>query len=212
MTTPAKPLKAQNVTWIWGVVVADTLTLLGFAYPAAFDQTTLPVAALLRLCAAALAPVVVLLLTSLLPSEAKAVLVFWRARNTLPGHRAFSLYAARDARIDLQALRKNIGEFPDAPRDQNTLWYRLYKKVETEAMVTLAHRHYLLFRDLAALSLLLTVIAPVVVFALGAATAAIWFTICLFAIQYLATAVAARNHGVRLVTNVLALHSSKRRA
>ena len=210
MISAPKSMRAQIDAWLWSVVVVDALILLGFTYPTLFDHATPLAAAAFRLCAAAIAPVVVLMLTSLLPSNIKAVLVFWRVCDPLPGHRAFSLHAPGDSRIDLQALRNNIGEFPNAPREQNTLWYRLYKKVETEVTVTLAHRHYLLFRDLAALSLLLVVFAPLLLFFAGASNVVISFSLCFFAIQYFAAALAARNHGIGLVTNVLALHASKK--
>lgn len=145
MTTPAKSLKAQNVTWLSGVVAVDALALLGLLYPTMFSQETLSLPSALRMAFVAISPVAILLLSSLLPSEAKAILVFWRLRDTLPGHRAFSLHAARDPRIDIRSLRRNIGDFPDTPRGQNVLWYKLYKTVENETPIALAHRYYLCF-------------------------------------------------------------------
>jgi hypothetical protein len=136
------------------------------------------------------------------------MLVFWRWRDVLPSHRAFSRHAERDSRIDLTALRKNVGELPSAPRDQSAHWYRLYKAVETEISVASAHRHFLLFRDLASLSLVLLCVVPVTS----------WFiepritipAAALFGVQYLLSAIAARHNGTRMVTNVLALHSTKK--
>ena len=206
--TAKNTLKAQNLGWIWSVAVADALTLVAIAFPAALDQATSWLASGSRMAGVSIAPVIVLLLTSLLPSELKAALVFWRVRDVLPGHRAFSVHALRDPRIDMQRLRAAVGEFPDDPRDQNALWYRLFKKVDGEPVVAEAHRHFLLFRDLAALSLLLAVVAPAVLYSLGAAPVAIWLPIGFFGIQYLATTVAARQRGVRLVCNVLALHGA----
>ena len=210
MTASSKPLKVQNLAWLWGVVAADALALLAVAFPTLFGPATVTEYVWLRPTAAAVAPVVVLLLTSLLPSEAKAVLVFWRLRDTLPGHRAFSIHAMKDPRIDMEALRKNVGAFPESPRDQNATWYRLYKKIESEVTVAQAHRHYLLFRDLATLSLLLTPLATLTFYFLGVAPVAVGLAAALLVGQYVATAVAARNNGVRLVTNVLALQLVKR--
>jgi hypothetical protein len=190
------------------VVVGDALALVAMAFPAALDQAASWVASGSRLAGASIAPVIVLLLTSLLPSDLKASLVFWRGRDALPGHRAFSVYAPGDPRIDLQRLRTVTGPFPEVPRDQNALWYGLFKKVEGNPAVTEAHRHFLLLRDLAALSLLLAVIAPIVFYLFGATSAAIGLAVGLFGIQYLATAIAARHHGVRMVCNVLALHGA----
>lgn len=209
-TSTSKSLKTQNIPRVWGVVIADALSLVGLTYPAHLDRVSLSIATVVRFSSAAIAPVAVLLLTSIVPAAVKDAFVFWRVRNAMPGHRAFSLHAQRDSRIDLQRLRENIGRFPKDPREQNTLWYRLYKKVEADLMIIFAHRNYLLFRDIAALSAVLVVVAPIILLVLGAALPAIWSSFCLFAIQYLATALAARNHGNRLVTNVLALHSLKR--
>ncbi len=199
-------LKAQNTTWIWTVVVADALTLMSFAFPSVVDQAASWVASGLRLAGASIAPVVVLLLTSLLSSDFKATLVFWRLRDVLPGHRAFSVYAQKDPRVDVGRLRAAIGEFPESPREQNALWYRLFKKTDSDPEIAQAHRYFLLFRDLAALSLLLGIGAPGALYVLGTGANAIWLAVALFSAQYLATAIAARLHGVRLVCNVLALH------
>jgi hypothetical protein len=203
----AAPLKAQNAAWIWAVVAADALVLAAVAFPSSLDQA----ASLLvgsRIAGAAIAPVIVLLLTSLLSSDAKAALVYWRISDVLPGHRAFSVHAHADPRVDVGGLRAKVGEFPASPREQNTLWYRLLKEVDAEPEVAQAHRHFLLFRDIAALSLLLIVVVAPALYFLGAGGNSVGVAAVLLAVQYLATATAARLHGVRLVRNVLALHAA----
>ncbi len=205
-----KPLKAQNVPWIWAVVVADALAVIAFAYPAALDQAASLLASGAKLAGASIAPVVVLLLTSLIPSDVKAMLVYWRVKDVLPGSRAFSRYARRDERIDLDALKAKVGEFPRSGKDQNALWYRLFKERDNEPEVSEAHRLFLLFRDLAALSVLLGLVAPVVLVLLGASLTAVATAAAIFGAQYVACAVAARFHGVRMVCNVLALHAAAR--
>ncbi len=211
MTASPKSLKSQNLAWLWGVVVVDAAVLLLIAFPETFNATAFKDYAWLRGVATVVAPVIVLLLTSLISSDAKAVLVYWRLDDTLPGHRAFSTYAVNDSRIDLDSLRKNIGVFPEKAKDQNTTWYKLYKKVDSDVAVAQAHRHYLLFRDLATLSLLLAPISAILLYALDASLASSGITLALLIGQYVATAVAARHNGVRFVTNVLALHAVKRR-
>ncbi len=162
--------------------------------------------ALVMVCA----PVVVLLLNPLLPSSFKAVLIFWRLHDVLPGHRAFSKYALVDSRIDLAKLKKNVGAFPTDPKEQNSKWYGLFKKVESDPSIQQVHRQFLLLRDLAALSLLLLA-AIGLAFAVGAidsthaSSAAL-----LFLVQYLLSAIGARLQGVGFVTSVLALHSVRR--
>ncbi len=212
MITAQKPLKVANLGWLWSVVALDTIALVLLAFPGLPTSETLKDFAWVRVLVAGVAPVVVLLLTSLLSADAKAAIVFWRAKETLPRHRAFSIYAASDSRINVDALRKNVGPFPDDPREQNTRWFKLYKKVESEVTVTQAHRHCLLFRDLAAMSLLLAPIATLTLSLSGSASPTAWIAFALLCTQYAATALAGRNNGVRFVTNVLTLHSVKRRA
>jgi hypothetical protein len=50
----------------------------------------------------------------LLDHVTKARLVFLRWRHPLPGCRAFSIHAKRDARISVPALRAKLGQFPKA--------------------------------------------------------------------------------------------------
>lgn len=211
MADTDKALKSQNLMKIWGLALLDAALLLAIVYPHDLNPAQLPFAAIGRLLAAAVAPALVLLVTSILSPDIKAVLVFWRLHEVLPGHRAFSKYAPADTRIDLDRLRQNVGEFPDDPRDQNSNWYRLYKKVAGESAVALAHKNYLLFRDMAAMSVLLAVVVPVTLLICLPNKALAGYSLALFSIQFLATAVAARNSGVRFVTNVLAEHAAKKR-
>jgi hypothetical protein len=206
-----RSLKAQNAGWLWSVAVLDVILLFLIQGGSASVSRPWQVAQELGLrgAATAAAPVIVLILTGILPAEVKAMLVYWRVRDVLPSHRAFTLHAVRDSRIDLATLRKNVGEFPTAPRDQSSRWYQLYKAVGTDVIVSNSHRHFLLFRDLAALSFVLIFAAPAV----------LWFidrplvspAALIFGAQYLLSAIAARHEGVRLVNNVLALHSAKKR-
>lgn len=212
MSSSNKSLKSQNLAWLWSVVAADAVVSLLLIFSGSQTPASIKDYAWLRVAGAAIAPVVVLLLTSLLSSDAKAVLVFWRFTSTLPGHRAFSVYATKDSRIDLNALRKNVGVFPEGAKDQNTTWYKLYKKVDNDVAVAEAHRQYLLFRDLATISLLLAPLLAILLYAAGAPLTTYGIALVFLVVQYGATAVAARQNGIRLVTNVLALHAVKRRA
>lgn len=211
METSRKPLKSQNITWLGAVLAIDVLVLVAFALGWA-DVTAWNVEKLAtRAGLATLMPVAALLLAALIPADVKATLVYWRIKDTLPGHRAFSKHAPSDSRIDLESLRKNVGAFPSEPREQNTVWYRLYKKVASDAAVEGGHKGYLLFRDLAAISIVLTLAAPIGVYLFldgGIRTALLAGVLML--VQYLLAAIAARNSGVRFVTNVLAIHSAKR--
>ncbi len=212
MATEGRSLKSQNATWLWSIAALDAVLLLAFQLYGAPSSLTSGSAIFkeleLRGVLTAAAPVLVLLLTSIFSSNFKAILVYWRLRDVLPSHRAFTVHAPRDSRIDMAALRRNVGDLPDTPREQSSRWYQLYKKAGNDVPVVMAHRHFLLFRDLAAMS--------VVLFA--AVSATLWFfdrpltlpAALLFGAQYVLSAIAARHNGVRMVTNVLALHSAKK--
>lgn len=209
-TSSVVNLKGKNVPMIWGVIIFDTIVILSLCLPVLVPDNFLPKNEILKYGVTGLASVAVLILTSLLPPAAKAVLVFWRLNHALPGHRAFSHYAPKDPRINMDALKKNVGTLPTSPGEQNSTWYGLFKKVEQEESVSTAHRHFLLFRDLASISVLLAPIITAALFALGVPPTSVGMIAGFLSLQYIITAIVARNHGIRLVTNVLAIHGSRR--
>ncbi len=145
-----------------------------------------------------------IVLEGVISSDIKAVLVFWRVRNPLPGTRAFSDIAAKDPRIDMNALSNMFsGKLPEEPREQNAKWFSLYKKFGDAKMVLEAHKAFLLTRDLAALTIVLIPISIIghIVFSAGLAVSLIHILILLG--LYLITAIASRNYGNRFVANVL---------
>lgn len=207
-----KSLKQQYGPVLWAVVIVDaTVLALLTLWPDFHLPPNLPASIAARALLVSAAPVVVLLLNPIVPARIKASLVFWRVADVLPGHRAFSALAAADPRIDLAKLKKNIGEFPSEPKEQNAKWYSLYKKVEGEPSIQHVHRQFLMLRDLAALSIVLLGLV-VLASALGAIDSLLGLKAgCLLAIQYLLSALGARFQGAGFVTSVLALHSVKRR-
>jgi hypothetical protein len=198
-------LKAANMKWLVSLAAFDVAVVLLFVAPGLIDTSTL---ALLRAGAAASLPIVVLLLTGVLSHEAKARLVFWMITNPLPGSAAFTQYAPADARIDMKALAKNVGKLPSEPGEQNAKWYKLYRQVSEDAAVSHAHKLYLMYRDMAAVSLLLIPLVPAAIWYAGAPPASRWIAGGLFALQYLVCAISARHSGARFVCNVLAVHST----
>jgi hypothetical protein len=75
-----------------------------------------------------------------LSSEAKSRIVFIRWTNSLPGCEAFTRHAKADPRVDVSSIERSYGPLPTDPREQNALWYRLYKSVEAEPSVRQVHR------------------------------------------------------------------------
>jgi hypothetical protein len=206
MRTTYRSLKAGNMTWLVALALLDIVMLLVFAFPAVIATTPLTLLMSMRAALMMVMPVAVLLLSGLVPHDVKAV----KLKNVLPGHEAFTRYGPADPRVDMAALRKNVGVLPSEPAEQNAFWYRLYRRVESEVPVTDAHKMYLLWRDAAALSLPLVVAVPLMLRWNGASTKAAWIGCAIFAVQYLLTAIAARHSGTRFVCNVLAIHSTKR--
>lgn len=204
----AIPLKTKNIALILAVIVTDSIAIVMMAFPSELGQLVKLVTET-RILAVSIMPVLVMLITSLIPAEAKTVLVFWRLQNALPGHRAFSKYATNDPRINLEVLKNKVGPFPEDPRKQNATWYGIYKQVENEPSVLLAHGQYLLFRELAVLSVFLIPIVLALLSILGTNRSALYYAALFFSVQYLVTTIAARNHGVGFVTNVLAVYASK---
>lgn len=206
----SKTLKGRNLAWLVATLVLDVLVLLIIAFHAAIDDLTPTRVAVIRASLTALLPIPVLILSALISSDHKAILVFWRLKHPLPGARAFSVHALADHRIDLAKLKKNVGEFPVAERDQNSKWYGLYKQVDSDPSVVDSHKNYLLFRDIAAMSLLLVPALLLVLYLGRVDSTRMLVSTAWFMGQYLVTAFAARTTGIRFVQNVLAVHASRK--
>lgn len=206
----SKTLKGRNLAWLVATLVLDVLVLLVLAFHTAVQDLTPTAIAAVRTSLTVLLPIPALILSSLISADHKAILVFWRFKHPLPGARAFSVYAQADHRIDLAKLKKHVGEFPVDPREQNARWYGLYKQVDSDPSVVDSHKSYLLFRDIAAMSLLLVPILPVAMYFIGVDTMRILISAAWFLGQYLVTALAARTTGTRFVQNVLAVHASQK--
>lgn len=211
-TASSPSLKAENGKAIWLLVSADivviVLVLTGFAFTQASLSELAQSAFVRGLLFAAAGPLVAVFLNDLLPSNAKASIVFWRIKDALPGHRAFSEHAEADPRIDIAALKKKVGDFPGNPRDQNSCWYKLFQKHQSNVIISDSHRRFLLFRDSSSLTLLILAIAWIASVLAGAPAVLQASIIGGLAVQFLWLAISARNTGIRLVQNVLALEAS----
>jgi hypothetical protein len=206
MSTPT--LKSRNAKWLWafaGLYLVALLAALGVD-PSVADSFISPWRALSPAAGilATAVPLGAMVLTGLVPAQAKAVLVFWRWPHPLPGSRVFSKLLRSDERIDPQKLREQIGikSFPRAPGEQNRLWYRIYKQHENAPAVTDAHRMFLLHRDLATLALLFC-LASLAIGILVSGQSLDWLAAgCGMAFFF--AAISARNAGNRFALSVLA--------
>jgi hypothetical protein len=204
-------LKSRNAGYLWSFVGVNLAVFLAIFITKGFLSSSIEhfwkgltkKDSIIATCI----PLLTIVLNGLLRDEVKARLVFWRWRNPLPGCRVFTELVSSDPRIDVSALRKQYGEFPCEPKEQNILWYRLYKKHIGNVVITEAHRVYLLTRDMTTLSAIFLVFFPI-----GAGLDSVsWRTECIYAAiliaQYFTIATAARNYGIRFVLNVLAEES-----
>ena len=211
--SPKEPdLKGKNSLYLWSFLGINVAVFLSLAVTRHFDSASIArswthVTAKNGIVAAGI-PLVTIILAGLLSDINKARLVFWKWRHPLPGTHVFSELISTDSRIDLPALKKSIGKFPRAPQEQNTLWYKLYKKHKMARSVWESHKVYLLTRDMSVVAALAALL-----FSVGVATAGVDLrtTLIYFALltaQYVLIAKAAHNYGNRFVLNVVCEESS----
>lgn len=192
---------AANVLFFYGVLVTNGISLNGLRAVFSEAQSLLPIS---------FAGIVATVLNSLPHSTTKARLVYLRWDNALPAHRAFSRYATQDARINMGTLKKLFkGKLPTEPRAQNEEWYKLFRTVENEVKVYEVHRDFLLLRDYTSLAVLSLVTFGSLGFVLFTTVRTAGFYLLILVVQFLVVRQAAANCGIRMVTNVLALKTSR---
>ncbi|MYK70059.1 MAG: hypothetical protein F4020_11365 [Gammaproteobacteria bacterium] len=149
-------------------------------------------------------PVATLILDGIVTSDFKAALVYWKWRNPLPGHAAFTVHGRADSRVDMNALEAEHGPLPTDPVEQNRLWYKLSKATANRGSVDEAHYAWLLARDLTSLSFALLIVTAGLAAVLRVGG---WEWNALITAQgllYVVLSQVAANKGIRFVTTVLA--------
>lgn len=205
-----RSLKSLNMKWLVLLATADVLFVLLFVAPDLLNGVTLTQIGIGRVLTTMVMPVAVLLIVNVLPHDVKSMLVYWKPLGVLPGSEAFTKYGPSDPRINMDTLKKNVGALPTESNDQNSKWYKLYKQVQNETEVQEAHKLFLMYRDMAVLSLPLVVLVPLSLSVTGISNSTLVLAAVLFVVQYLLTALSARWSGVRFVCNVLAIHSTRK--
>lgn len=149
------------------------------------------------------------ILNTLVEPEYKARIVFWRWTKPMPGSRAFSVYGLKDPRVNLGNIAKKFGKLPTSSKDENIYWYKLYKKLRESGseVIENSNMRYVIYRDLCVMAaMLIAVLVPASYFYMGGIRS--WLMYAGFmALQFVVLRIAAKNAGVRLVTNVLAYSS-----
>jgi hypothetical protein len=140
-----------------------------------------------------------------LSPEMKARIVFMSWKDPLPGCKAFTCHAQSDPRVDVACLELTHGPLPSAPREQNALWYKLYKTIENEPAVKQVHRAFLFTRDYTSLALMFVLFFGIAGFVQISSKLVALGYLGLLVLQLALVSQAARNHGNRFVTTVLAI-------
>ncbi len=96
-----------------------------------------------------------------------------------------------------------MGSLPTDPKEQNSVWYSIYKKYSNAPTVTEAHKQFLLARDLSSISFLFAVLGPWGLLLFQHKVSWLTFYFAVMMVHYLTLAIVAQNQGRRLVCNVL---------
>lgn len=157
----------------------------------------------------ALSPISILVINGLLSAHCKARLIFWKYSNPLPGSEAFSKHAKNDPRINVASLKRSWGTLPCEPLEQNRLWYKMYRSVESDVRVFESHYNWLFARDLAAFSVIFLFVFPIIGLVSISSESMYWYYLFALITQYLIVVISAQTYGKRFVSNVLASASKR---
>lgn len=202
-------LKKKNNSYLWSFFLFNLLVFLTLFFVTHFQTIIKDYKAMftVRNSGVILMPIILFIINGLLTSQQKAILVFWKLKNPLPGSKAFSIYSNKDSRIDLTKLQSVYGALPTDAAEQNRLWYKIYRKNNTEVSVENSHKEFLLGRDLVSITFLYIIFAGIPVLILLFSRLSIYYLLFLV-IEYLILVQVAKNHGIRFVCNVLAVEST----
>jgi hypothetical protein len=207
---PKLSLKAQNVASL----SALTLFVLSLALIVTNGQMSLELLPSLIPAAEALAVtgVVAIWFSYLIPADIKHILVFFRLRDVLPGHRFIGL-SEKDPRIGGEALENIVDDFAEKrcdPALQNQFWYsEIYRSSKDAPEVISVHKSFLLYRDMASVLLVCLMLyiggkqffQPLSLILDEKGMVVIGGFVCLFLI-------AANSSGKRFVTTAVAVYLS----
>lgn len=156
------------------------------------------------------AAILIIVLEGIFKNSVKEFLVFWRLKNRLPGHRAFSHIGPSDPRIDMARVEQLFPHgTPVDPKEQNNEWFRLYRQYQDELQVFHSHKAFLLTRDLASLTVVFIPLAILGHFLLGSKPQMLVYHLLTIVVLFVLISLSARHYGERFVANVLVEASFK---
>ena len=150
-----------------------------------------------------------LLLLGLINAGWRDRIIHWHWHDPLPGCRAFTSVGPLSSHVNMATLEAQYGPLPLAGREQNQLFYRIYREFREDVGVLDAHGHYLAARDIGTITALVMIPLPWLAWwASGNGERAVGYGTVLFLV-YVLCVIAAKNYSCRMVQHVLALASSK---
>ena len=107
---------------------------------------------------AGLVAVALSLAQDIVPKPLKEFIVFWRARDRLPGHRCFLTENDQPSRFDRKKIPNIRNLSVASPAAQQIAFFNFYKTVSKESAVEHYSFRYLAWRDTASTALILAII------------------------------------------------------
>jgi hypothetical protein len=217
-----KSLNEQNMP---GLLALTGLNLAVFALLASVDPTefTQWSKAWALLLPAGIGLAMIRVVNGQFNDRQKAFLVFWKWKHQYPASEAFTVHVPNDERLagmpdlarrlDLSVLpgAKDAPPGSDSPANQESVWYGIYRSVDSAPSVSQANRNFLFTRDYAAISFLMMVLLGLA----GFAVISPWWAAVLYllglVIQYILVMRAGRNYAIELVTNVIASKATQKK-
>jgi hypothetical protein len=201
-------LKTKNAAYLWTFIGANFAVFFAVIIGAKIDYASVDhfwhrISAKDGFVAVCM-PLFAVVLNGVLGDLAKARLVFWRWKNPLPGCRVFSILMHTDPRIDVASLKAKHGSFPRSAKEQNVLWFQMYKKHADSITISEGHRLYLLTRDMASGSAIFAVAFSFCAMFSSVGKEIIFLYSVALLLQFVTIATSARNYGNRFVLNVMA--------
>jgi hypothetical protein len=218
-----KSLNEQNMP---GLLALTGLNLAVFALLASIEASKLTewTKAWALLLPAGIGLAMIRVINGQFNSRQKALLVFWKWKHQYPASEAFTVHVPNDERLagmtDL-AAKLGLPVLPgaagapagsDAAANQESVWYGIYRSVESAPAVSQANRNFLFTRDYAAISFIMMVLLGFAgFFVVSPLRTAVLYFVGLV-IQYFLVKHAARNYAIELVTNAIAYKATQKMA
>lgn len=120
--------------------------------------------------------VVALVLENIISFSTKTKIVF--LGRDLPGYDLMKI-AKRDDILTEEKLINYFDELPDSGKEQNSLWYGIYRDVQNEEKVFQAQKEFLILRDFTYLIFVATILGGILSFFLPVSKV-IWFGVILY--------------------------------